>query len=114
MFFALTDDRVDAVRLKINELIVEIINRNNKDWCDLNVIPKVNLMKENASYIKKQNLLDIIEKTCSKVSEKTLKDVYQNALVACLSDKVSNVRIKSVEVLRSSNKLSSPLAEKQL
>lgn len=96
VFFALTDDRVDAVRLKINELIVEIINRNGKEWCDLNVIPKVSLMKENASYIKKQNLLDIIEKTCGKVSEKTLKDVYQNALLACLSDKVSNVRIKSV------------------
>ena len=73
MFFALTNDHVYAVRLKINELIVEIINRNNKDWCNLNVIAKVSLMKENTSYIKKKNLMDIIKKTCSKVSEKTLK-----------------------------------------
>jgi hypothetical protein len=40
--------------------------------------------------------------------------VYQNTIIACLGDKVSNVRIKSVQVLRSSNKLSSIVAEKQV
>lgn len=32
VIFALTDDKIDAVRLKVNELIVEIINKNSKEW----------------------------------------------------------------------------------
>lgn len=59
--FSLTDDRIDAVRLKINELIILIINNNSKDWCDQWIMPKLGQMKENSNYIKKQNLLDIIE-----------------------------------------------------
>lgn len=59
--FSLTDDRIDAVRLKINELIILIINNNSKDWCDQWIMPKLTQMKENSNYIKKQNLLDIIE-----------------------------------------------------
>lgn len=58
--FSLTDDRIDAVRLKINELIILIINNNSKDWCDQWIMPKLGQMKENSNYIKKQNLLDII------------------------------------------------------
>lgn len=60
MFINLTEDRIDAVRLRANELIVEIVSKNPKDWCDQNVIPKVFSSKENQNYIKKQNLLDII------------------------------------------------------
>lgn len=54
-----------------------------------------------------------MQKTTASVSEKALKDVYQNTLIACLNDKVPNVRIKSVQVLRSNNKLSNAVAEKQ-
>jgi hypothetical protein len=54
-----------------------------------------------------------MQKTTSNVSEKALKDVYQNTIIACLADKVPNVRIKSVQVLRSNNKLSNAAAEKQ-
>jgi len=60
VIFALTDDRIDAVRLKTNELIIEIINKNNKEWVDKNIIPRIMIAKDNASYIKKQNFLDII------------------------------------------------------
>ena len=57
VIFSLTDDKIDAVRLKINEMIIQIINSNSKDWCDQYMIPKISQMKENASYTKKQNLL---------------------------------------------------------
>lgn len=67
-------------------------------------------MKENANYIKKQNLLDIIEKTAANVSEKSLVEVYQNTIITCLSDKVNNVKIKSIQVLKSNNKLSNAVA----
>jgi hypothetical protein len=60
VFFSLTDDRIDAVRLKTNELIIETINKNSKEWCDQNIAPKLALMKDTSNYIKKQNLLDII------------------------------------------------------
>ena len=40
-------------------------------------------------------------------------DVYQNNIITCLSDKVNNVKIKSIQVLKSNNRLSTPIAEKQ-
>jgi hypothetical protein len=61
MLFALTDDKIDAVRTSITQLIVDLINKNSKDWADQYVVPKLAAMKENASYLKKQNLVDIFE-----------------------------------------------------
>ncbi len=61
VLFSLTDDKIDAVRLKTNQLIVEIIAKTPKDWCDQFVIPKIANLKETSSYIKKQNILDLIE-----------------------------------------------------
>jgi predicted nucleic acid-binding protein len=48
------------------------------------------------------------------VSEKTLKEVYQNAIVCCLADKVPNVRLKTVQILKTSSKLNGAAVEKQL
>jgi hypothetical protein len=31
--FSLTEDKIDAVRLKINEFIIEIMAKNSKEWC---------------------------------------------------------------------------------
>lgn len=59
--FALTDDKIDAVRVKTNELIIAMVNGSSKEWSDQHLMPRLSQMKENANYIKKQNLLDIIE-----------------------------------------------------
>ena len=98
--------------MKANELIVEIVSKNSKEWCDQNIIPKVFSSKENQNYIKKQNLLDIIEKTAPHVSEKSLKETYQSTLMSCISDKVPNVRVKSIQVLKANSKLINPAIEK--
>jgi hypothetical protein len=60
VLFGLTDDRIDAVRLKVNQFIVDIVAKNGKEWCEQNIIPRIFAMKDNANYIKRQNLLDII------------------------------------------------------
>ena len=112
MFINLTEDKIDAVRLRANELIVEIVSKNPKEWCDQNVIPKVFSSKENQNYIKKQNLLDIIEKTAPHVSDKSLKETYQSTLLTCITDKVPNVRVKSIQVMKSHSKLVNPTLEK--
>lgn len=114
VFVDLTDDRVDAVRLSTNSLIVEILSRNPKDWCEQNVIPKVFASRDNISYIKKQNLLDIIEKTSNCVSDKALKETYQATLASYINDKVPNVRLKSMQVLKSNLKLTTPVIDKHL
>ena len=46
------------------------------------------------------------------MSEKALKEVYQSAVLSLLTDKVANVKVKSAQVLRSNNKLSTANAEK--
>ena len=114
VFVDLTEDRIDAVRVKANELLIEIVSKNPKEWCDQNVIPKVFGAKENLTYIKKQHLLDIIEKTCPHVSEKAFKEIYQPTLMNCIIDKVANVRVKSMKVLKANNKLLNSTMEKYI
>jgi len=57
ILFSLTEDRIDAVRLKANQLIIDIVLKNSKEWCDQWIIPKISSLKENNNYIKRQNLL---------------------------------------------------------
>ena len=59
VFIGLIDDRIDAVRIKAKELLIAVVSKNSKEWCEVHIIPKVFASKEN-SYIKKQNMLDII------------------------------------------------------
>jgi hypothetical protein len=33
VLFSLTEDKIDAVRLKMNEFIIEIMTKNSKEWC---------------------------------------------------------------------------------
>jgi len=96
------------VRLKANQLIIEIIKANPKEWSEQNVLPRVFSSKENISYIKKQNLLDIIDKTAAVVSEKALKEVYQGTIVSYLGDKVPNVKLKSMQIVKANAKLLNP------
>ena len=114
VFIGLTDDRIDAVRLNANKVIVEILSRNPKDWCEQNVIPKIFASRDNVSYIKKQNLLEIIEKTSSCVSDKTLKETYQTTIASYINDKVPNVRLKTIQVLKSNSKLICSTVDKHL
>lgn len=41
VFFGLFDDRIDAVRLRANELLVDIISSQSVEWVDQNVMPKL-------------------------------------------------------------------------
>jgi hypothetical protein len=45
MLFALADDKIDAVRTSITQLIADLINKNSKDWADQYVVPKLAGMK---------------------------------------------------------------------
>lgn len=47
----------------------------------------------------------LFQKTCDKVSEKTLSDNYRQTVLSNLTDKVSNVRARALRVLKSSKKL---------
>jgi hypothetical protein len=57
VIITLTDDRIDAVRLKANTLLILILNKQSKEWSDANLIPKLALLRESTNYIKRQNLL---------------------------------------------------------
>lgn len=70
--------------------------------------------RDNISYIKKQNLLDIIEKTSNCVSDKALKETYQATCISYIADKVPNVRLKTMQVIKANAKLSCPTIDKHL
>ena len=60
VFISLADDRIDAVRLKANDFLIEVLAKNSKEWSEQHVVPRLFERKENASYVKKQNLLHLI------------------------------------------------------
>lgn len=41
VFVALPDDRIDAVRLKANELLIEVLAKNSKEWCEQHVVARL-------------------------------------------------------------------------
>ena len=55
-----------------------------------------------------------MQKTSPNISEKMLKDSYQVTILACLTDKVANVKLKSLQVIKNSPKLCSLVPEKLL
>ncbi len=60
VFIGLIEDRIDAVRIEGNSLLVQIVSNNKSSWCDKQLIPKL-FTKDPATHIKKQNLLDFIQ-----------------------------------------------------
>ncbi len=48
------------------------------------------------------------------MSEKALRDVYQGIITAYIADKVPNVRVRGLQVLKSYSKLGCPATDKAL
>ena len=96
----LASDRVDAVRKKTIDLIVNIIKKQNKDWVDANLIPQISKLKDNKSYLLRQNTILIIEKTYNKVSDSTLNNVYRPIMSSLVNDKVANLRALALNALK--------------
>ena len=96
----LASDRVDAVRKKTIDLIVNIIKKQNKDWVDANLIPQISKLKDNKSYLLRQNTILIIEKTYNKVSDSTLNNVYRPIMSSLVNDKVPNLRALALNALK--------------
>jgi hypothetical protein len=61
MIMELAHDKVDAVRKAVINLIVEVIRKQSKDWCDAQLIPHLAKMKDNKNYLHRQSLIPIIE-----------------------------------------------------
>jgi hypothetical protein len=66
------------------------------------------LLQKTKFVVNNRSNIALMQKTTPNVSEKALKDVYQSAIMNCLTDKVTNVRLKSMQVLKSYSKLSNP------
>lgn len=48
------------------------------------------------------------------MSEKALKETYNDTILSYITDKVANVRYKTMLVLKNNSKLSNPTIEKHL
>lgn len=57
----LASDRVDAVRKKVIDLIIEIIKKQGPDWSDAHIIPLVIRFKDNPSYLHRQTVILVIQ-----------------------------------------------------
>ena len=61
MVMELAHDKVDAVRKSVVNLIIEIIKKQSKDWCDAQLIPHLAKFKDNKNYLHRQSVISIIE-----------------------------------------------------
>ena len=61
MIISLVCDKINAVRDKATELLINIILQQSPQWCDMAIIPKLSQLKESQNYIERQELLQVIE-----------------------------------------------------
>lgn len=61
MIISLVCDKINAVRDKATELLINIILQQSPQWCDTAIIPKLSQLKESQNYIERQELLQVIE-----------------------------------------------------
>ncbi len=54
-------DKINAVKEKAAELLINIISQQSPQWCDTTIIPKLAQLKESQNYIERQVLLQVIE-----------------------------------------------------
>ena len=54
MIISLVCDKINAVRDKATELLINIILQQSPQWCDMAIIPKLSQLKESQNYIERQ------------------------------------------------------------
>lgn len=97
-------DKIYAIRKKSAEIVINMIRNSNREWCDVNLIPKILKFKDEVSYLVRQQLLLIIENTVDSVSPATLAD-YKKVTAILLADKIPNVKLSALKIIAAKKKL---------
>ena len=69
MIMNLVCDKINAVKEKATELLINIIIQQSPQWCDTTIIPKLSQLKESQNYIERQVFLQVIEVFFYKIKE---------------------------------------------
>ena len=89
-------NKVEAVRKKGTEIIIEIIQKADQGWCDTELIPKLLKSKDEMFYQNRHKLLTVIDQTADHVSAATLGE-YRKVIGMLLFDKIPNIRLLALK-----------------
>jgi uncharacterized protein YchJ len=96
--------RIEAVRLKASAVIVKVVKKAPKDWCEKFFLPEIVKAKEDISYLIRQRVINIINETVDYVSP-TWQSTYAKIISSLLSDKTPNIRVLALKSICENRKL---------
>lgn len=94
-------DKIDAVRQKALVLIELLFKSGDADLIEAKLIPKLVSIQNCPSYLQRQLILHIIERTSKAVSAEVLNGSYLGVMANLAKDKVPNIRFLVLRAIRS-------------
>jgi hypothetical protein len=65
-------NKIEAVRLKASNVIIKVIKKSPKDWCEVELLPLLAKTRDEPNYLIRQRVIAIIEETYDQVSNNWL------------------------------------------
>lgn len=93
-------DKIDAVRQKALTLIEMLFKSGDTEMIENKLIPKLISIQNCPSYLQRQLILHIIERTSKSVSSEVLNGNFLTVMVNLSKDKVPNIRFLVLRVIR--------------
>lgn len=107
-------DKVDAVRFKAIGLLETLIRTGDALLVEGKILPKLIAMQTCPSYLQRQLVLHIIDRTVRNVSQDVLNNSYFPVMAALSKDRVPNLRFMVARILRNNPALISNIRFKAL
>jgi hypothetical protein len=65
-------NKIEAIRLKASNVIIKIIKKSPKEWCEAELLPLLIKTKDEPSYLIRQRIIAVIDETNDHVSSNWL------------------------------------------
>jgi len=107
-------DRIDAVRMRTIDLLDTLIRTGDASMVEAKLLPKITAMQNCASYLQRQLVLHIIDRTVRCVSQDILNNLYFPVMATLSKDRVPNIRFMVARVIKDNPTLAGNLRFKTL
>ena len=107
-------DKIDAVRQKAIVLLEVLFLNANPTIAESKIIPKLISFQNCQSYLQRQLVLHVIERTTKLVSSEIINNSYLGVMAYLSKDKVPNIRFLVLRILRNNPTLMTSMRFKNI
>ena len=112
-FCSFIEDKVEAVRNQSALAIIQIIKKNCSNECDCEVLTEIQKLKNHPSYLIRQKILMIIEKSLEYSTNRYISE-YRKILTNYLGDPIPNIKLKALKIVSENRKICDKAMEKEI